>query len=88
MYDGFLGQVDLYSLTFIIFVYLYTKPMKPNFTISSAQANELLCKQFATWPFFATNYQTLDKVKEKCYSFDDFSIKVQFNPARTIMLRP
>lgn len=62
--------------------------MKPNFTISSAQANELLCKQFATWPFFATNYQTLDKVKEKCYSFDDFSIKVQFNPARTIMLRP
>lgn len=58
--------------------------MKPNFGISSAQVNELLCKQFATWPLVAANYHALETVKIKSYSFGDFSVKVQFNPSRII----
>ena len=56
--------------------------MKPNFGISSAQVNELLCKQFATWSLVFANYQALETVKSKSYSFEDFTLKVQFNPFR------
>lgn len=34
------------------------------------------------WPLAASNYKGLEKVEERSFQFDDFEIRVQFNPER------
>ncbi len=48
----------------------------------SEQMNLLLKQQFETWGLLRQNYKGLETVKIKNFSFEDFEIKVQFNPSR------
>lgn len=36
------------------------------------------------WPLAGANFAGLEKVEEKCFQFDGFQIKVQFNPERMV----
>ncbi len=42
----------------------------------------LLNQQKATWELLKNNYEQLDKVEIKTFSFGNFELKVQFNPGR------
>lgn len=44
----------------------------------------LLANQLSEWDTAGNNYANLDKVKIKTFDFDNFEIKVQFNPARIV----
>ncbi len=56
--------------------------MKPNFWISSSQAEELLKKQLVTWPLAKTNYEAYTKIRVNTFTVNGVSIQVQFNPHR------
>ncbi|MDE5420398.1 DUF4922 domain-containing protein [Labilibaculum sp. DW002] len=43
---------------------------------------DFLNNQLKDWPLATGNYKGLEKVEEKEFQFDDFKIKVQFNPER------
>lgn len=45
---------------------------------------DLLQSQLSNWPLAGANYAGLQTVKTKSFSFGDFDIKVQFNPARIV----
>jgi hypothetical protein len=44
--------------------------------------NDFLVKQNHTWKLSADNYRGLNHVEERSFFFDDFCIKVQYNPER------
>lgn len=48
----------------------------------SSQIKNLLDSQIVDWELAKNNYKGLESVKVKEFSFDGFSIKVQFNPSR------
>lgn len=50
----------------------------------SSQIKNLLDSQIVDWELAKNNYKGLESVKVKEFSFDGFSIKVQFNPSRII----
>lgn len=53
-------------------------------TLISQQAQELFDSQLGEWELAKTNFDALSKVETKEFSFGEFSIKVQFNPARIL----
>lgn len=50
--------------------------------LTSKIAKDLLQEQLEEWPLAKTNFEALKNVKSKEFQFDNFIIKVQFNPAR------
>lgn len=50
----------------------------------SSQIKNLLDSQIVDWELAKNNYKGLESVKVKDFSFDGFSIKIQFNPSRII----
>lgn len=58
--------------------------MKPNFWVSSPQANELLKKQLVTWPLAKENYRKLASIQTKVFDLGGFSILVQLTPSRLL----
>ena len=52
--------------------------------VSSLKIRELFRSQLEKWELARTNYKALEKVKSRDFSFGDFSIRVQFNPARIL----
>lgn len=50
--------------------------------LTSKIAKDLLQDQLEEWPLAKTNFEALKNVKSKEFQFDNFIIKVQFNPAR------
>ena len=52
--------------------------------VTSSQVAELLQEQLNVWELARNNYEALKQVKVKELVFDDFKIKVQFNPARIV----
>src|SRR5665647_1822254 len=50
----------------------------------NAEVKSLFTQQLANWDLARTNYEGLKTVKTKSISFDDFDVKVQFNPARIV----
>lgn len=40
--------------------------------------------QIQSWPLAAANFKSLEKVEEKSFQFENFQIKVQFNPERLL----
>ncbi len=55
-----------------------------NKVITSAQVLNLLQEQLDVWELARTNYEALKQVKVKELKFNQFTIKVQFNPARIL----
>lgn len=51
-------------------------------TLISQQVKELLDSQLKEWELAKANYDALAKVESKEFSFGEFSVTVQFNPAR------
>jgi len=51
-------------------------------TLSSQDAKNLLNAQLEEWELAKTNYDALKRVESKEFQFDEFTIRVQFNPAR------
>jgi len=52
--------------------------------VTSSQVAELLQEQLNVWELARNNYEALKQVKVKELAFDNFKIKVQFNPARIV----
>lgn len=50
----------------------------------SEQTKALLQQQMNSWELLRNGYKSLDLVKVKHFEFEDFTIKVQFNPGRII----
>jgi len=50
----------------------------------NTETKSLFREQVANWELARANYAGLKTVKTKVFSFDDFEIKVQFNPARIV----
>lgn len=50
--------------------------------VKSSDIKKLLSEQLREWELAKTNFEALNHVKTKVFDFDDFIIKVQFNPAR------
>ena len=48
------------------------------------QIQSLFAKQLSNWKLAQANYAGLTTVKTKSFSFGDFDVKVQFNPARIV----
>ena len=48
------------------------------------QMNSLFHEQVPNWELARVNYEGLESIRTKTFSFDDFDINVQFNPARII----
>lgn len=48
------------------------------------QTKSLFNEQVSNWELARTNFEGLKTVKTKSFSFGDFDIKVQFNPARIV----
>ena len=48
------------------------------------EMEQLLCNQQSVWETARNNYSNLSKVKIKTFDFEDFQVKVQFNPARIV----
>ncbi|MBA4406738.1 DUF4922 domain-containing protein [bacterium] len=46
------------------------------------RCNKILEEQKGTWALLESNYQNLAKVQTREFSFDDFQVKIQFNPDR------
>ncbi|MCA1802003.1 MAG: DUF4922 domain-containing protein [Rhodothermaceae bacterium] len=53
-------------------------------TDPGSAASALLLQQGKTWPLLSGNYDGLNSVRVKRFSFDGFSVKVQFNPGRIV----
>ena len=51
-------------------------------TLTSVQAKELLHSQLGEWALAKTNFDALKGVETKEFFFPDFTIRIQFNPAR------
>ena len=51
-------------------------------TLTSVQAKELLHSQLGEWVLAKTNFDALKIVETKEFFFPDFTIRIQFNPAR------
>lgn len=50
--------------------------------MTSKDAKNLLQRQLKVWELAKTNFDALNRVESKDISFGDFTIRVQFNPAR------
>ena len=50
----------------------------------NAEVSSLFEEQVSKWELARANYEGLKTVKTKSFSFGDFEVKVQFNPARII----
>ena len=50
----------------------------------NSQIKSLFQEQVSNWPLASTNYAGLNTVQTKSFSFGDFEVKVQFNPARIV----
>src|SRR5664279_3134352 len=50
----------------------------------NAQIKFLFHEQVSNWELARVNYEDLKTVRTKTFSFGDFDVKVQFNPARII----
>ena len=50
----------------------------------NTKVSELFNEQVSGWKLARTNYKGLENVKTKSFSFGDFEVLVQFNPARII----
>jgi ATP adenylyltransferase/5',5'''-P-1,P-4-tetraphosphate phosphorylase II len=50
----------------------------------NAQIKFLFHEQVSNWELARVNYESLKTVRTKTFSFGDFDVKVQFNPARII----
>lgn len=48
------------------------------------RCNKMLEEQKSSWAFLKSNYENLAKVQTREFSFDDFVVKVQYNPDRII----
>ncbi len=48
----------------------------------STQMKALLKQQYNSWELLHNNYSGLENVKIKVFQFDNFKVKVQFNPSR------
>ncbi|MGN0187202.1 MAG: DUF4922 domain-containing protein [Paludibacteraceae bacterium] len=48
------------------------------------QINTLFDEQLRSWPLAANNFADLTRVEVKTCQFDDFVVRVQFNPARMV----
>ncbi len=48
------------------------------------QTKELFNEQVSNWELAQTNFKGLQTVQTKSFSFGDFEVKVQFNPARIV----
>lgn len=48
------------------------------------RCNKMLEEQKSSWAFLKSNYENLAKIQTREFSFDDFVVKVQYNPDRTI----
>ena len=48
------------------------------------QVATLFAEQLENWPLAHTNFEGLKTVQTKSFSFGDFEVKVQFNPARIV----
>ena len=46
------------------------------------RTKKLLDEQETSWPLLKTNYQSLTNIQTRVFTFDDFEIKIQFNPDR------
>lgn len=46
------------------------------------RCKRMLAEQKKSWHFLKSNYENLEKVKTREFSFDDFIVKVQHNPQR------
>lgn len=55
-----------------------------NGTSLAKEARLLLEEQKLNWPLLKENYQKLNSTRIKTFSFDNYEIKVQFNPERLI----
>jgi hypothetical protein len=53
-------------------------------TDPGSAASAMLQQQRKTWPLLSGNYDGLNNVRVKQFSFDGFSMKVQFNPGRIV----
>ena len=53
-------------------------------TFLNRQLKSLFQEQLSNWELARTNYAGLETVRTKSFSFGDFDVKVQFNPARII----
>lgn len=52
--------------------------------VSSGQVLELLQSQLESWPLARDNYRALQQVRTREFSYGDFYVKAQFNPARIV----
>jgi len=50
----------------------------------NTQIKSLFNEQISNWPLARNNFAGLKTVKTKTFSFGDFEVKVQFNPARIV----
>ncbi|MDR1884485.1 MAG: DUF4922 domain-containing protein [Prevotella sp.] len=50
--------------------------------LTSKDIKKLLCTQLNEWPLARSNFDALKGVQSKNFSFGNFSVRVQFNPAR------
>ncbi len=50
----------------------------------NSQIKSLFTEQLSNWKLAQTNFEGLKTVQTKSFSFGDFDIKVQFNPARIV----
>jgi hypothetical protein len=50
----------------------------------ASAADHLFESQLKSWPLMETNYDALKNVRTKSFWFDDFKLKIQFNPGRII----
>jgi ATP adenylyltransferase/5',5'''-P-1,P-4-tetraphosphate phosphorylase II len=48
------------------------------------EVKSLFHHELANWPLARTNYEGLKTVQTKVFSFGDYDVKVQFNPARIV----
>lgn len=50
----------------------------------NSKIKTLFFEQLSNWPLATTNFEGLKTVQTKSFSFSDFEVKVQFNPARIV----
>lgn len=50
----------------------------------NSEVKSLFHHELANWPLARTNYEGLKTVQTKVFSFGDYDVKVQFNPARIV----
>jgi hypothetical protein len=50
----------------------------------NTEVNSLFHEQISNWELARVNFAGLQTVQTKSFSFGDFDVKVQFNPARIV----